>query len=112
MAILIAVATIVIPRPALAGDDPLVEAAALQNQVATLFQQGRYGEIEPLLKRLVTITRITLGPTPPRLRTASGFSRIFTKLRAVTTPPNRFTAVCWRSGKQCRDRIASISAGL
>jgi tetratricopeptide (TPR) repeat protein len=66
-------AVIITPYLALAGDDPRAEAAGLQNQVATLFQQGRYGEIELLLKRLVAISEEQAGPTSPQTADSLGF---------------------------------------
>jgi tetratricopeptide (TPR) repeat protein len=80
-AILIAMAMTVVPRPAPAGDDPLAEAAALQNQVATLFQQGRYGEIEPLLKRLIAIGEEQAGANSPQVADSLGFLADFYEIQ-------------------------------
>jgi CHAT domain-containing protein/Tfp pilus assembly protein PilF len=81
LVILIAGAAIVVPRSAPADDSSAEAAAALQNQVATLFQQGRYGEIEPLLKRLIAISEEHAGPNSPRTADSLGFLADFYEMQ-------------------------------
>jgi predicted Zn-dependent protease len=50
-----------------AEGDPLSEAAALQQQALTAYRAGRYGDIEPLLKRSVELLEARLGPDEPKV---------------------------------------------
>jgi tetratricopeptide (TPR) repeat protein len=47
--------------------DPLAEALALTKQAGPLYQQGRYAEAEPLLKRALAIREKALGPEHPEV---------------------------------------------
>src|SRR5882724_11841925 len=62
--VLVAVA-IAIWVPAVAADDPLADALALIEQAHPLYDQGRYAEAEPLLKRALAIREKALGPDHP-----------------------------------------------
>jgi CHAT domain-containing protein/Tfp pilus assembly protein PilF len=59
--------------PAQAAEDPLAEASALQQQAATLYQQGRYGEVEPLLLRAIAELEQHFGPDDPKLAESLGY---------------------------------------
>ena len=58
--------------PARAAEDPLAEAAALQQQAGALFQQGRYGDIELLLQRAITVLEQHFGADDPKLAESVG----------------------------------------
>jgi len=55
------------------GDGPSAEAASIQKQVATLFQQGRYSEIEPLLRRLISLSEAQSGLDSTQTADSLGF---------------------------------------
>ena len=48
--------------PAIAADDPIAEATALNREALALYQDHRYAEAEPLFKRALAIVEKTLGP--------------------------------------------------
>jgi CHAT domain-containing protein len=50
-----------------AEGDPLSEAAALQQQALTAYRAGRYGDLEPLLKRSIELLEARLGPDDPKV---------------------------------------------
>jgi CHAT domain-containing protein/Tfp pilus assembly protein PilF len=59
--------------PSAVADDPSAEAAALQQQAAALAQQGRYGEVEPLLQRAIAMLEQQFGPDDPQLADSVGY---------------------------------------
>jgi len=66
---------------ALARDDPVAEAAGLQQQAATAFQQGRIAEIEPLLKRSVETLEQAFGPNDPKLAASLAYLADFYEIQ-------------------------------
>src|SRR5579863_9527466 len=66
-------ATIGLPGAARATEDPLAEVAALQQQAAALYRQGRSGEIAPLLERAIAILQQKFGPDDPRVADSLGY---------------------------------------
>ena len=70
-AIVIAV-VVGLPSVAPAAEDPVADAAALRRQADELYRQGRYSEIEPVLKRSIDILEKQLGPEDPKLAEGLG----------------------------------------
>jgi len=50
--------------PAIAADDPIAEATALNREALALYQDHRYAEAEPLFKRALAIREKATPLTP------------------------------------------------
>jgi hypothetical protein len=80
----------------------LDQADALNKQVISLYQAGRYAEAIPLAQRALAIREKALGGGPIIPDVATSLNNLARSLRnrAATLRPNRSTSARWRSMKK------------
>ena len=105
-ALLLATALMVWPGSA-SAEDPLTEAAALQQRAVVLFQQGRYGDIEPLLQRAIALLEQHFGPDDPNLAESVGYLADFYEIegRYADAEPVYRRLLAIREKAPGRDRL-------
>lgn len=95
------------PGAAIAADEPVAEAAALQQQAAAAFQQGRIVDIEPLLKRSVETLERGRGPNDPKLAESLNYLADFYEIqgRYQEGEPIHKRVIAIRENAPGRDRL-------